>query len=136
MNEFENQNTPVEEAAPVEETPVVDAAPVEEIHEIPTYDAEVTEAPAPEKKGLSITALILGIISLVLACAWYLAIPLGIAAVICGAIGSKKGGKGMAIGGIICGSLGILVGLVWAILAITVFAQVANEMKTYAALLF
>lgn len=103
-------------------------APVEDAHTIPTYDAEVTPAAPAEKKGLSITALVLGIISIVFACAWYLAIPLGIAAVICGCIGMKKGGKGMAIGGIICGALGILIGIIWAIVGIGMIAAMASEM--------
>lgn len=60
-----------------------------------------------EKKGLSIASMVLGIVSIVLCCIYYISIPSSILAIIFGAIGMKKGGKGMAIAGIVCGIIGL-----------------------------
>ena len=64
------------------------------------------DSPTPGK-GLGIPSLILGIVSLVLFCFWYLSIPCAIASIILGAIGKSKAkaaGKslGIATGGIVC----------------------------------
>ena len=63
----------------------------------------------PKKSTLAIVSLVLGIVALLLSCCCsYLSIPLGIAAVVCGAISikNKEGGKGMAIAGMITGGVG------------------------------
>lgn len=65
-----------------------------------------------ENKGFNITALILGIISLVTFCFWYISIPCGIIAIIFGIIGRKKGGKGMGTAGIICGAIAVVLYIV------------------------
>ncbi len=62
---------------------------------------DIATSPPKPGSGLSITALVLGIIGLI--------VPLlGIAALVCGIIGLKNQGRGMAIAGIVLGSLGIL----------------------------
>lgn len=55
--------------------------------------------------GLSIAAMVLGIVSIVTWCAWFISIPCSILALIFGIIGVKKPGKGMAITGIVTGSI-------------------------------
>lgn len=60
-----------------------------------------------EQKGLSIAAMVLGIVSVALFCLWYLSIPCAILAIIFGVIGGKKGGKGMAKAGLILGIIAI-----------------------------
>ncbi|QGV78226.1 DUF4190 domain-containing protein [Streptomyces ficellus] len=71
------------------------------------------QAPA---NGMGITALVLGIISVVLFCAWGLGVVLGILALIFGIIGRKKANRGeannhgMALAGIILGAVGIVIG--------------------------
>ncbi|MDN3294201.1 DUF4190 domain-containing protein [Streptomyces ficellus] len=77
--------------------------------------------------GMGITAMVLGIVSLVLFCLWGLGIIPGIMALIFGIIGRKKAQRGeadnsgMALAGIILGSVGIAVSaaflsfLVWAV---------------------
>lgn len=57
------------------------------------------------KKGFCIAALVLGIISLVLFCMWYISIPCGILAVIFGITGIKSTDKGMAIAGLVTGAI-------------------------------
>lgn len=64
-----------------------------------------------EKKGLSIAALICGILSITCCCGWGLL--LGLAGIIMGIIGKKKGGRGMAIAGIVCGSIGVIVNIIF-----------------------
>lgn len=68
--------------------------------------------------GLNIAALVLGIISLVLWCVWFISIPCSILALIFGIIGVKKAGKSMAIGGIVTGSIALAV---WAMLFLGAF---------------
>ena len=60
-----------------------------------------------ESKGLSIASMVLGIVSLVFFCIIYLSIPCAILALIFGFVGNKKGGKGMAITGIILGIIAL-----------------------------
>ena len=57
----------------------------------------------PQSIGLSVASMVLGIISLVIFCFWYISIPLAIIAIVLGVIGMKSGGKGMAIAGLVCG---------------------------------
>ncbi|MET7386817.1 DUF4190 domain-containing protein [Streptomyces sp. NPDC005529] len=71
--------------------------------------------PAPSN-GLGTASMVLGIIASVLFCAWPLAIVLGILAIVFGVIGRgrvRKGeatNPGQALAGIICGSVGIVLG--------------------------
>lgn len=64
--------------------------------------------------GLAIGALVCGIISIPGACCCYSSVPFGIAAIIMGIIAMQKakntpqthGGRGMALGGLVCGIVG------------------------------
>ena len=55
--------------------------------------------------GLSIAAMVLGIVSIVTWCVWFISIPCSILALIFGILGVKKPGRGMAITGIVTGSI-------------------------------
>ena len=66
-----------------------------------------------EGKGFSVTAMILGIVSLVLWCYWPLSITCAVLAIIFGVIGKKKAGRGMAITGLV---LGIITLCIWVII--------------------
>lgn len=65
------------------------------------------ENEATEKKGLSIAAMVLGIISIVAFCWTWPAIICAILAIIFGIVGKKKGGAGMAKAGLVCGIVGL-----------------------------
>ncbi|NGO14863.1 DUF4190 domain-containing protein, partial [Streptomyces sp. HC44] len=84
--------------------------------------------PMPPSNGMGTAALVLGIISAVGFCAWPLAIILGILAVIFGVIGRGKARRseatnaGQALAGIICGAVGIALGVGMALLLIVGFA--------------
>ena len=89
----------------------------------PQYAAPQYAAPQPAKKkliGLSIASLVLGILSL-LACCCYCGALFGIPGAICGAIAmaKKADGKGMAIAGLICSILGVLLCIItWFLIGI------------------
>ena len=65
------------------------------------------ESTVQESKGFSIASMVLGIISLVLFCLWYISVPCAIIAIIFAIVGMKKGGKGMAITGLVLGIISI-----------------------------
>lgn len=81
----------------------------------PAYQQPVYQQPAAPVvpgKGLSITAMVLGIISLVFCCVWYIAIPCAIVGLILGCIGNSKAKEvgmksGMAVAGIVCSAIAI-----------------------------
>lgn len=89
----------------------------------PPIDATLSYAPADFKPagGAAITSLITGIAGVVWWClpgSLIVAAPLSITAIVCGVIGRKKarrqeaGGAGMAVSGIILGSVNLLIGVV------------------------
>lgn len=71
--------------------------------------AKVVEDPKKEKKGFCIASLVLGIVALVFFCLWYISIPCGILAIIFGILGIKSMNRGMAIAGLITGSIGLVI---------------------------
>lgn len=75
----------------------------------------------PEKKGMAIASMVLGIIALCLSCCYFISGPCAIIGLILGIIGVRRGGKGMAIAGIIMCSLTLLI----AIGALVLFSQEA-----------
>src|ERR1035437_5368258 len=69
-------------------------------------------------KGMAITSMILGIVSVALCLYWFIALPAGIVAVVLGVIARKRGvGAGLALAGIITGAIGAVLGLIMMILA-------------------
>lgn len=76
-----------------------------------------------QTNGLAIAALIVGILSIPLAFACGIGGLFGIAAIVLGFLGLKKanddlggGGKGLAVGGIVTGGLGLLAVIAWVVL--------------------
>ncbi len=79
-----------------------------------------TEIPG---KGAGIASLILGILSLVFFCLYYVSIPAGIAGIITGCIATSKaksvGAKnGMGVAGIICSTIGLIISIAIVALAV------------------
>jgi uncharacterized membrane protein len=80
----------------------------------------------PQSNGMAVASLICGILGVLLSCClWYIAIPLAIAGLVLGIIvlKNKKGGKNLAIVGIILSAISIIVGIFVAILFIAVFTN-------------
>lgn len=88
---------------------------------------KTTQTVTQESKGLSIASMVLGIISVVLFCIWYISIPCAILAIIFGIVGMKKGGKGMGVAGLV---LGIVALAILAIVYLLAIAGVASLTST------
>lgn len=94
------------------------------------YSAPIPGGPAQPSKGLAITSMILGIVSIVACCYWFLGVPLGIAAVVLGILALKqRQPRGFAVTGLITGGVGLLAGAGFAILAASgaVFDNYCND---------
>lgn len=68
--------------------------------------------PQPEQKGMSIASMVLGICGFIAWCIPLFGYPVTIVGLILGILGKNKGGKGMAIAGIITSSITLLLTLV------------------------
>lgn len=66
----------------------------------------------PEQKGMSIASMVLGIVSILAWCLPCVGYPVTIAGIVLGVIGMKKGGKGMAIAGIVLCAIFLVVTLI------------------------
>jgi hypothetical protein len=87
--------------------------------------------------GLAIASMVVGILSIPCFCAWYIAIPLGVIGIILGIIAKgqadrgEAGGRGMAVAGIACGSIGVLLALIMAIIFFTAGPALQNRMMIW-----
>lgn len=70
-----------------------------------TYNAPYNNQPPRQNSGLSIASLVLGIVGIVACCIPIIGIPVNVTGLILGIVGMKKGGRGMAIAGIILCSI-------------------------------
>lgn len=93
-------------------------------------DNEVNQSAQAEKKGLSIASMVLGIVGLVCCCFWYIAIPCSILAIIFGILGKKKGGKGMAIAGLVLGIIAIALFIILILIPIITSAAIIDTVNT------
>ncbi len=82
-----------------------------------------------ESKGMSIAALILGIVSLVMLCIWYISIPCSILAIIFGILGRKKGGKGMGTAGLVLGIISVVLMIIFYLLVLAGVATIFSLIK-------
>jgi hypothetical protein len=81
------------------------------------------------KKGLAITSMVLGIVSVVLFLPlWFLTFFTGLAALITGVLARKRNpeAKGFALAGIITGVVGLLLSLIFGIIFIAAIATAIN----------
>lgn len=89
----------------------------------PVYEQPVYAEPAKKSNTKAILALVFGILALLISCCCtYLAIALGVAAIILAVVSKNDNdGKmsGMAIAGMVCGIIGILISVVSIILVLS-----------------
>ena len=79
---------------------------------------ELNQGPAvPDRKGMAVASLVLGIISVVLFCVWYLSLPCAVVGLILGILSLKSSGRGMAIAGLVLSIIAIAIFVVMLILA-------------------
>jgi len=87
--------------------------------------------------GLAVASMVLGIISLVLFCVWYIAIPCAIVGLVLGLIAGAKAtrgeasGGGMAKAGIICSIIAIVLAILLVVLAIVGFSMFGSRFKQF-----
>lgn len=84
-----------------------------------TQETKRVEEPKKDRKGFCVASMILGIIALVLFCLFYISIPCAILAIIFGILGLKSTGKGMAVAGLVTGSIGLIVTIAIIVIAFT-----------------
>lgn len=82
------------------------------------------QPPVQEQKGFSIASLILGIAGFLAWCVPLFGYPVCIIGLILGIVGLKKGGKGMAIAGIIMCAITLLFTLANSILGVILATQI------------
>ena len=92
----------------------------------------VVQPPVPGK-GLGIASLILGIASLVLGAVWFVSGICAVLAIIFGAVALGKAkqvgrGNGMAIGGVICGAVGLAVAVLFGMAVIEIWSAISGEL--------
>lgn len=79
--------------------------------------------------GMAVGGMVLGIVSTVLSCIWFLAIPCGIVGCALSAVGLRKAkqrngsGHGMAVAGVVLSIIGVLLAILFVILAFVVEAE-------------
>ncbi|MGB8213698.1 MAG: DUF4190 domain-containing protein [Anaerolineales bacterium] len=100
--------------------------------QLPPISVPVSEpAPASSKKGLAIASLILGILSLCASIGWFCGAPISIVGIILGFLGRKSSSKSLATIGILLSAAGLLLTVIFIILApifrATVLDQIYNQ---------
>lgn len=80
-----------------------------------------------EKKGFNITSMILGIVSIVFLCVWYISLPCSIMAIIFSIAGKHYGGRGMGVAGLVLGIIALVLLVVIVVLAITAGTAFLNS---------
>ena len=81
-----------------------------------------------KKDALAIAALVLGIVSIVVCCcSGIFSIPFGIGGIICAVLSKKNGKSGMATAGLVCSIIGLVFGIVSAILAVLMFFSLMSD---------
>ena len=79
---------------------------------------ELNQGPAvPDRKGMAVASLVLGILSVELFCLWYLSLPCAVVGLILGILSLKSSGRGMAIAGLVLSIIALAIAVVMIILA-------------------
>ena len=81
---------------------------------------------------MAIVALVLGILAILTACFWFVAGPLGIAAIVLGVLGRGKAKRGearqggLAMAGLVTGAIGLILTIVLTVAGISLLNQVED----------
>lgn len=99
---------------------------------VPLMNTSIT--PAPQGKGLSIAALVLGLVTVATGIFFYISLATGITGIILAAISLKKknDGRGMAMAGLITSIIGVVFGLATLVFFIIGIASGAGNVDTTA----
>ena len=115
----QSQNA-AEPQAPVYQAPV---QPQQPVYVAPQAPVNPYAQPVVPGKGLGVASMVLGIVSLVLFCVWYLAIPCAIIGAALGGVAQSKAKaagvkNGMAVAGITCSCIALGVAILFLLLII------------------
>ena len=76
-------------------------------------------SPQEGGKGMAIASMVLGIVSIVLCCFWYISLTAVILGIIFAVLSNKKVGKcGMATAGIVCSIIGMIFAIAIIVIAV------------------
>lgn len=92
-----------------------------------TQSEKKEETPTKDRKDFAITSMVLGIISLVLFCVWYISVPCSILAIIFAILSLKSSKKGMAIAGLTTGIIGFILMVIIYIFVLAIGIGVFQE---------
>ena len=92
-----------------------------------TANTNTTTKTNSEKKGFNITSMILGIVSIVFLCVWYISLPCSIMAIIFSIAGKHNGGRGMGVAGLVLGIISLILLIVIVVLAATAGVAFLNS---------
>ncbi len=105
--------------------------------ELPPPEPEYLSYATPSRQssnGLAIASMVCGIVSIpLMPCAWFVAIPAAIVAVVLGFVARRRAlrgeaeGKGMALAGIICGSSALALVVLAAVAFVAMFSRGKNS---------
>ena len=101
------------------------------------YPSYQTPPPQGASVGLAIASMVLGILSLLCFCAWYISLPLGVIAIVLGVIAKNQadrgqaGGRGMALAGLICGSIAVLLAIILLVIYFTAGPALQNKLMIW-----
>jgi hypothetical protein len=92
-------------------------------YKTPSPGAAQIQTGGGQTNALAIVALVFGILSLTIGCCCWTHIPFGLTAVICGFLGMNKAketgtGNGMALAGVICGGIALVLYTILAIVGL------------------
>ncbi|GAB4068058.1 hypothetical protein GCM10028777_25930 [Angustibacter speluncae] len=91
-----------------------------------------TPAGGSRTNVMAIIAIIAGVLAIIASCLWFVAGPLGIAAIVLGVLGRGKakrgeaGGGGLAMAGIITGAIGLVLTIVLTLIGVSFLNQFEN----------
>lgn len=115
-----------EPQAPVYQAPV---QPQQPVYVAPQAPVNPYAQPVVPGKGMGVASMVLGIVSLVLFCVWYLAIPCAIIGAALGGVAQSKAKaagvkNGMAVAGITCSCIALGVAILFLLLGIIGLASI------------
>ena len=116
---------------PVVQQPVYQA-PVQPVYQQPVYQQKPAAVPG---KGLAITGMVLGIVSLVLFCVLYISIPCAIVGAVLSGVALKKAKdagmkNGMAVAGLVCSLIALGICVISWVLAASALAELTWALES------
>ncbi len=134
MSEFDNNGFETAETVEtVENVETIDSSS-DTVETTTTYETPSYDTPSSEgSKVFGIISLVCGILSLLCCCTGWIGLVLSIAAIVLGilSINKQEDARGMAIAGIVCGGVGVILALIMVIMGAAFSAADATDIEQY-----